>query len=125
MLKNDVWVIYPSQQDEGKYVAHSLRTDQLGVGECIVDALVELVLALRTLLKERRRDTRVDIYRDAPAEVWDMLNHAKRLPKEIEEIAQMRLEGKHPARMKRLLQNALRHPRTPRAIHPDPELIHI
>lgn len=123
MLRHDVWVIYPSQEDEGKYVAHSLRTDQVGVAECIVDSLVELVVALRTLMKERRRDPRIDIYCDAPAEVWEMLNHAKPLPKEIEEIAQMRLDGRQSNRLKQYLKSTVRHPRIPRTISPTPELI--
>ena len=121
-MTHDVWVIYPSREDHGRYIAHSLRTDQIGVGECIVDAIVELTIALRTLAKETKRDPHLNPYRDAPTEVWDMLNRAKKLPAEVLEVAAMHLKGRNTPTRSRKWQDVRW--RIPRTISPNPELIH-
>ena len=115
-LCHDVWVLYPSKTDKGRYVAHSLRTDQIGVGDCIVDAYCELVKAIHALLQEAQRDATIDIYQDAPDDIWAMLNDARKLPDEIAEIAALRLAGNRG----RPVQFRMR---KPCMVSPRPELI--
>ena len=91
---SDEWVIYPSELETGRYVAHSLRTDQVGVGKCVLDAYIELARCIRSVLREATRDKRIQVYQPAPQEVWEKLRHAVHLPKEIEEIAAMKLAGR-------------------------------
>jgi hypothetical protein len=86
-VPQDACVIYPSKEGRGKYVAHSLRTDQIGVGDSLLDAYVELLRALRALYADARNDPRVVTDRLAPDDVWKMLPVARRLPRELEENA--------------------------------------
>jgi len=92
----DLWVIYPSRLEPGQYVAHSLRTDQVGVGDCVLDAYLELAANIRGLLREAKRDPRIEIYQEAPPAIWKLAAKARPLPREIEEIAAQRLTGHMP-----------------------------
>ena len=89
----DIWIIYPSMEERGMFVAHSLRTDQIGMGPCVLDAYVNLALAMRALTKALREDPSLDILREAPPEVWGMLVDAEKLPDEIVHRAEKRLSG--------------------------------
>jgi hypothetical protein len=89
----DVAVIYPSTHDKGKWVAHSLITDQIGVGDSVLDAFVDLRRALRTLLDAAHEDSSIEVFRAAPEEIRKKLLHAKKLPAEIIEIADMQVTG--------------------------------
>ena len=113
----DVWVIYPSANEPGKFVAHSLYTDQIGVAECVLNAYVELCRAVQTLLCEARRDARVKVFQPAPDEVWRMLEEARPLPREIAEFAHRMLHGRRPPRV------AIPAVRKPRVALPPKELV--
>jgi len=93
----DTFVIYPSEQEEGFWVAHSLNTDQIGTGECVLDAFVALLRALRILLAEAEKNPNLRLLNPAPKDVRDRRKHARQLPLEIIEIASMTLDGKPPA----------------------------
>ena len=93
----DTFVIYPSEQEEGFWVAHSLNTDQIGTGQCVLDAYVALLRAMRILLEEAAKNPNLRLLTPAPKEVRDRCKHARRLPMEIIEIASMVLDGKQPA----------------------------
>jgi|WetSurMetagenome_2_1015567.scaffolds.fasta_scaffold96242_2 hypothetical protein len=97
----DVCVIYPSQHDKGMWVAHSINTDQLGVGDCVLDAYVELRRAVTALLAAAQDDPSIQVFRRAPQEVCDRLLTAKELPKEIQEIADMQMTGSFSATLDR------------------------
>jgi len=93
----DTFVIYPSEQEEGFWVAHSLNTDQIGTGECVLDAFVAVLRAMRALLEEAGRNPKLRLLSPAPKEVRERCKHARRLPMEFIEIASMILEGKPAA----------------------------
>lgn len=82
-LFTDALVVYPSAEDSGRFVAHSLRTDQIGVDDNVEGAVYELFLAIKGLFEERRRDPRVVIEKPAPAEIQQLyvsLRKTKRRP---------------------------------------------
>ena len=94
----DTWVLYLSEDEEGMWVAHSLNTDQVGMGKCALDAYVALYKAMESLLEAASKDARIDLFSRAPEEVCRRARHARPLPKEIVDIAQMRLRGQRPRR---------------------------
>lgn len=67
-LSTDTIVVYPSE-DGVHYVAHSLRTDQIGVGETFTEAVAELSRAYVALWEAHARDPSVVIERPAPPEI--------------------------------------------------------
>jgi len=94
MHNSDTTVIYPSVND-GCWVAHSLRTDQIGIGKSPFEALVNLIQAL-CLLTEDSDDKTLKIFRDAPPEIQEMVNHAEKMTYEVYEIAYKRVHGEWP-----------------------------
>ncbi len=94
----DSWVLYLSDDEEGMWVAHSLNTDQVGMGTCALDAYVALYKAMQSLLEAASKDPRINLFRRAPDAICERVRHARPVPKEIVEIAQMRLRGRHPRR---------------------------
>lgn len=46
----DTCVIYYSREDKC-WVAHSVRTDQIGMGDCVVHALADLMRAVEQVLR--------------------------------------------------------------------------
>lgn len=97
----DVAVIYPSPQTKGRWIAHSINTDQIGVGDCVLDAYIELVRALTALLTAANTDPSIEVLRRAPDDICEKLKTAKALPKEILEIATLRLTGRFPVTLDR------------------------
>ena len=93
----DIAVMYPSPNEKGKWVAHSIETDQIGVGECVLEAYVELCRAVRALLNAADRDPSIQVLSPAPENIRRMLMTAKKLPDEIAEIAALQLSGRFPA----------------------------
>jgi len=79
-------VIYYSRKDKC-WVAHSLDLDQIGTGDCVLDALVGLLRAVDHVYHYAQKDPSLCVYRDAPDSVWDMFKTAQQLPGEIFEIA--------------------------------------
>ena len=94
----DTWVFYESEHEPGMWVAHSLNTDQIGMGTCVLDAYVALHRAMHVLLQAAASDPRIDAFRPAPSEIRRIRHHARPLPREVIEIAEMRMQGKRPRR---------------------------
>ena len=91
----DVFAIYYSK-DDNCWIAHSIRTDQFGTGDCIVDALVDGMKAVDQVVALAQRKPNVKIFCDAPAKIQQIARKAKRLPDEVFEIAHKKLYGEWP-----------------------------
>ena len=92
----DTCVIYESRADKC-WIAHSLRTDQIGAGDCVVAALEDLLRAVEQVFKLAAEDGDVAIFREAPKRIQKMAESAEPLPREIYEIAHKRVHGGWPA----------------------------
>jgi hypothetical protein len=81
LLKNlvDTWLIYPSSEDPGLWVAHSLNTDQMAVGKSKLEAYVALKAVVRALLEAASEDEDIQVFCPASEQVRAMLPHAKPL----------------------------------------------
>jgi hypothetical protein len=91
----DSVVIYFSTEDDC-WVAHSLRTDQIGVGERIVDALANVLKGIYLIQEEALKDGSLAVYREAPKEIQALAKRAKNLPNEIFDVAHMMVHGEWP-----------------------------
>lgn len=91
----DECIIYYDKDDKC-WVAHSLRMDQVGVGDCVIDALASLISAVDFVIEDASKDSSLAVFRDAPKEVQDMKAGAKKLPREIFEIAHKMVHGEWP-----------------------------
>jgi hypothetical protein len=91
----DTIVIYHSPE-EGGWIAHGLRTDQIGIAATPVDALAQLIRLVNRLLEEAAVDNSIATYREAPFEIQEMANRSKELPKEVVEVAHWKALGKWP-----------------------------
>ena len=89
-------VIYQSPEDDC-WVAHGLRTDQIGTGGCIVDALADFLKALDQVLKVASQGKNISVLRAAPPEIRAMAKTARPLPREVYEIAHKKLYGRWPS----------------------------
>lgn len=85
-VDSDTAVVYHSDEDNC-WIAHSLRTDQIGSGEKIVEALSDLLCAVDQVRQIAEEDPSVDFYRQAPAQIQQKAHHAKSLPQEFYEAA--------------------------------------
>jgi hypothetical protein len=92
---HDSIVIYPSEEDKC-WIAHSLKTDQIGTGERIVDALADVLKAIHAIQEEALKDGTLAVYRNAPPEIQQLFRKAKDLPREIFEVAHKMVHGKWP-----------------------------
>ena len=88
-------VIYQSTKDNC-WIAHSLRTDQIGTGNDVVEALTDLLIAIDELLELAEEESNIEVFRAAPSEIQNKVKTAKRLPKEIYEIAHRKARGDWP-----------------------------
>ena len=95
----DTYVIYWSQQDD-RWVAHSLRTDQIGLGEGPLYALAEMMKAVNAVAKLAAEDDTIQPWREAPDSVQKLLAKADPLPKEIYEVAYKMVHGDWPDNLK-------------------------
>lgn len=91
----DEVVIYHSAEDEC-WIAHSLRTDQIGAGDRIVDALAALIRGVRELCKMAREDETIALERPAPEEIRRLFTGADTLPIEMFEVAHKMATGQWP-----------------------------
>ena len=91
----DTVVIYYSREDRC-WVAHSLRTDQIGTGNRIVDALADVMRAVDQVCALAASDSSIAYLREAPAEIRKLARRAKKLPGEIHEIAHRMARGSWP-----------------------------
>ncbi len=94
----DKCVIYYSRADHA-WIAHSLRTDQLGYGECVVDALVDLLIGTRNLLALKRKDPDIELFHSPPPKIKRYVKNASPLPPVLWEIALGRFLKKIPYRI--------------------------
>lgn len=88
-------VIYLSDEDKC-WIAHSLRTDQIGTGARIVDALADVLKAVQLIREEAEKDATLAVLREAPKEIQEMARTAKKLPREIYEVAHKMVHGEWP-----------------------------
>lgn len=95
----DQIVLYESSEDKC-WVAHSLRMDQIGTGDCVLDALVDAMRAVQEILELAAKDSTIRVYRDAPLKVQRLAQNAQPLPGEIFEIAHKIVHGKWPSDIK-------------------------
>lgn len=93
---SDMCVIYESRED-GCWIAHGLRTDQIGTGGSVVEALADLIRAIDQIRELAQHDASVAVLRPAPADIQKMAHDARDLPHEIYEIAYRMVTGKWPA----------------------------
>jgi predicted RNase H-like HicB family nuclease len=91
----DTCVIYESKED-GCWIAHSLCTDQIGAGESVVEALVELMRAIEGLLQLARQEGDIQVLREAPPQIQRLAEKADPLPGEILDIAHKMVHGQWP-----------------------------
>ena len=91
----DVAFIYRSQEDDC-WIAHSLRTDQIGTGIDMGRALADLIRGIDSLLQIAAEDGTVAYLREAPKEIQDRAAISKPLPKEIYEVAHKIARGEWP-----------------------------
>lgn len=91
----DIYAIYFSKSDKC-WIAHSLRTDQFGTGDCVVDAFVDGMKAVDQVIELAKKQPDIQVLRDAPEEIQQIAKNAMRLPDEIFEIAHKKLYGEWP-----------------------------
>jgi len=92
----DQAVIYHSAED-GCWIAHSLRTDQLGTGADMTRALADLIRAIHQVLDVSAADETIAFLREAPAPIQALAKTSKPLPREIYEVAHKMVHGNWPA----------------------------
>jgi hypothetical protein len=91
----DECLIYHSDEDRA-WIAHSLKTDQLGFGDCVVNALVDLLIGTKNLLKLKKKDPEIEIFHQASPEIIAESEKAKPLPSVLWEVALERFHKKLP-----------------------------
>ena len=94
-LHNDECLVYWSA-DDNCWIAHSLLTDQIGTGDCVVHAIADLLQAVKGLLELAAEDDTIQVLKPAAAEVRKLSESAKALPREIYEIAHKMVFGGWP-----------------------------
>jgi hypothetical protein len=99
---SDICIFYPSEDDRGMWVGHSILTDQIGMGESVAEAYAVLKRVIRALLEEAKANPRTKVFSPAPKEVVDRLQRSRPLPKAImeceEELQAPRKQKKPPLR---------------------------
>ena len=91
----DIFVIY-SSKDDHCWVAHSLRTDQIGTGDCVLEALMDGMKAVDQIVELAEKDGDVEVFCDAPEEIAVLAKSAQPLPQELYDIAHKKLYGEWP-----------------------------
>jgi hypothetical protein len=88
-------IIYESRKDKC-WIAHSLRTDQIGTGNDVIEALADLLLAVDQLLELAEEESNIEVFRSAPSSIQNKVRTATHLPKEIYDIAHRKARGDWP-----------------------------
>jgi len=91
----DTCVIYFSRAD-GCWISHSLRTDQIGTGDCIINALADNLKAVAQVAIAAKEDPTLVLFREAPKAIRDKAQKAEELPREMYEIAHKMVHGSWP-----------------------------
>jgi hypothetical protein len=95
----DICVIYRSADEPGMWVAHSINTDQIGMGKCILEAYIVLKKALHSLIEEYEKDPSKPLMSPAPVEIQERLKRARPLPKALLDRAEEVMgRSKRPSR---------------------------
>lgn len=92
----DECVIYYSKQD-GCWIAHSLRTDQIATGKCVLDAYVALLSVIESLLQVATMEKDIRILREAPKDIQARAERAIPLPGDLCDYAYKRIHGEWPS----------------------------
>ena len=102
-------LIYKSTS-QGYWVAHGLHTDQIGTGDCVLDAYVDYLVGIRNLKKLQEEDCTIEIKREAPKEILKRAEKARPLPEELYQVAHRRLCGTWPNDIKVVAEPRHNHP---------------
>ncbi|MCY2928805.1 MAG: hypothetical protein NTV86_04800 [Planctomycetota bacterium] len=97
-IQADVWIIYKSVEDDaGRWVAHSLKTDQIAMGDSVLQAYVVMKRVMRAFWESVGEDDTI-VYSPAPKEIHDRLRRARPIPNALlvraEELLARRSERK-------------------------------
>jgi hypothetical protein len=97
-------VIYFSDED-GCWIAHGLRTDQIGTGERVVDALADLIRAVDEVAQLAAEDESIAVLRSAPDQVLSLAASAQLLPLEVFDVAYKMVHGTWPDNIELTVKN--------------------
>jgi hypothetical protein len=94
----DEFVVYYSQEDNS-WVAHSLHTDQIGLGgDSVVDAIVDLLVGLHNLFEFIKYSKEYfNIAVEAPPEIFLIREKAKLLPDSVYQLVIEKLFHRIPS----------------------------
>jgi hypothetical protein len=84
----EMCVIYRSEDERGMWVAHSINTDQIGMGRGILEAFVALKKALKAVIEEYNENPSTPLFTPAPAEIREKLKHSRPLPQALQDRAE-------------------------------------
>jgi hypothetical protein len=85
-MGQDTFVIFHSDED-GCWIAHSLRMDQIGTGDGVMAALGDGIKATHQVAQLVAEDPTIALLRDAPDDIQDMARRATSARREVYEIA--------------------------------------
>lgn len=88
-------LIWDSNED-GCWIAHSLHTDQIGTGDCVLEALADMMKAVNQTYELYQQEPDIAFLREAPSKVSRLADRAAPVPKEIYEIAHKMVNGDWP-----------------------------
>ena len=103
----DRLVVYRSDED-GCWVAHSLRTDQVGTGDSIVSALADVIRAVYQVCATAEADDTIAYLREAPPEVQRLADRVEQLPEELVDEAARLAGGRGATDLRALFRAELR-----------------
>lgn len=78
----DICLIYRADEP-GKWVAHSLNTDQIALGDCMLEAFVHLRPVVMAYIEAAEADSDIPFLNPAPKEIRDRLASAKPLSNDL------------------------------------------
>ena len=70
--------------------------DQIGTGDGVVDALADLILAVHQVFEEAKKDNSINPFRKAPANIIRKAAKARKLPREVFEVAYRKVHNQWP-----------------------------
>ena len=92
-------LIYYSKT-ENLWIAHGLRTDQIGVGDCVLDAYVDYLHGMIDLVDLSKEVDHIEIFRTPPKKILKKAEKAQLLPRELYDVAYKRVHGDWPQDLK-------------------------
>lgn len=79
-------LVYNSSAD-GCWIAHSLKTDQIGTGECVINALADMIKAVNQVHELAKKGSDIAFYQPPPKSILSKMKKARELPIQFIEIA--------------------------------------